>query len=284
VIDWLRRVDPAFYGKEPHLLRAQAQIARYTEESQAEVRLDVLRSDRLLHVATIAVAVAAYTALTGAGALNAQGDWLTVWAFAVLAVAGARALPWSAPQGAAARWGDGLLGGALVAFPALWTHRDLAVLGAALLAGLAVGLSRGRAGAALPAVAVGLLLGERMPANPLFVLRIAGAVVAGGAGVAAVRLIAPLWRARPQVFTWSALATLLLAYAYAVAFEAPTLALHVPAEIAATAVAYLGICVVAGRIRRAELLARPDGVLTLPQSIVPLLDRSHHHAIICRLE
>jgi hypothetical protein len=55
----------------------------------------------------------------------------------------------------------------------------------------------------------------------------------------------------------------------------------VPAEIAAIAVAYLGVCVIAGRIRRAELIALPDGMLTIPQSIVPLLDRSHHHAIIC---
>ncbi|MBV8367752.1 MAG: hypothetical protein JO036_02295 [Candidatus Eremiobacteraeota bacterium] len=285
MIDWLRRADPAFYGKEPHLLRAQAEIARYTDDAQAEVRLEVLASDRLLHVATAVVAAAAYAAVTGAGALNARGEWPTVWAFAVLAVAGARALPWSTRHGAAASWRAALAGLALVAIPALWTRLDLGVIVTALLAGAALALSGGgRARAALPALAVGVLFGERMPAYPPVVLRLAGGILAAAAGLAAVWAIAPVWRLRAQVLTWGALAALLLACAYAAGFDAAALAPAVRAEIAALAVAYLGVCVVAGRIRRAELLARPRGVLTLPQSIVPLLDRSHHHAVICRLD
>ena len=284
MMDWLRRVDPAFYGKEPHLLREQAQIERYTDEAQAEVRTEVLTSDRLLHAATVVVATAAYAAVTGAGALNARGDWPAVWAFAVLAVAGARALPWSTRAGVAARWRSALAGIALVAIPALWTRLDLAVIATALLAGAALGLSGGRGRSVLPAVAAGVLFGERMPAYPPIVLRLAGGVLAAAAGVAAVRTIAPVWQRRAQVLTWSALAALGLGCAYAVAFEGPALAPRLQAEIAALAVAYLGVYIVAGRIRRAELLARPHGVLTLPQSIVPLLDRSHHHAVICRLE
>ena len=284
MMDWLRRVDPAFYGKEPHLLRTQAQVARYTEDAQAEVRSEVLRSDGLLRVATIVVAVAAYTAVTGAGALNARGDWITVWAFAVLAVASARALPWASGERGAVPWTHALLGVALVAVPALWTHADRAVFVTALLAGAMIAAGRGSARAVVAVVAIGVLVGERMPAQPPLLLRIAGAVLATVAAVAVVRLIEPVRRARPQVLTWSALAALLLVCAYAVAFEAPALALHVPLEIAAIAVAYLGVCIIAGRLRRAELAARPDGVLTLPQSIVPLLDRSYHHAVICRLE
>ena len=282
--DWLRRVDPAFYGKEPHLLREQAEIARYTDEAQAEVRTEVLTSDRLLHAATVVVATAAYAAVTGVGALNARGDWPAVWAFAVLAVAGTRALPWSNRQGAVVRWRSALAGGALVAVPVLWTRLELGVIITALLAAAALGVGGRRAAAVLPAVAVGVLFGERMPAYPPVVLRVAGGVLGAAAVVAAVRTIAPVWLRRAQVLTWSALAALVLASAYAVAFEGPALALRIQAEIAALAVAYLGIYVVAGRIRRAELLARPRGVLTLPQSIVPLLDRSHHHAVICRLE
>jgi len=284
MMDWLRRVDPAFYGKEPHLLREQAQIARYTDEAQAEVRLEVLTSDRLLHAATIVSAVAAYAAVTGAGALNARGDWPAVWAFAVLAVAGARALPWFTRDDVVASARHALLGVALVLLPALWTLLDGAVLITALLAGAALAVSDRRARAVLPAVAVGVLFGARMPAYPPVVLRLAGGVLAAAAGVVAVRAIALVWRRRAQVLTWAALASLLLACAYVVAFDAAALALRVQAEIGALAVAYLGVCIVAGRLRRAELLARPRGALSLPQSIVPLLDRSHHHAVICRLE
>lgn len=284
MMDWLRRVDPAFYGKEPHLLRTEAQVARYTDDAQAEVRAEVLRSDRLLHAATIVFAVAADLAVTGAGAVGARGGWITVWAFAVLAVASARALPWAAPDRGAVPWAYALLGAALVAIPALWTHADLAVFVTALLAGAMLAVARGRARAVLPVVAAGVLVAERMPAYPPVLLRVAAAVLVAGAAVVIVRLVTPVWRAHPQVLTWSGLAALVVACAYAVAFEAPALALHVPFEIAAIAVAFLAICAVAGRLRRAELAARPDGVLTLPQSIVPLLDRSYHHAVICRLE
>lgn len=283
MMDWLRRVDPGFYGKEPHLLRAQAEIARYSDEAQSEVRSSALSSDRLLHAVIGIAALAAYAAVTGAGALNARGEWPAVWAFAVLAVAGPRALPWW-PRGRGAPWRQAVLGGALVAIPALWTRLDLAVVVTALLAAAALYLTHERGRVALPAVAVGILVGARLPVQPFFVVPLAGGALAAGASVLAVRTIAPVWRARPQVLTWSVLAALLAACAYAFAFDAPAVAWHPSVEIAALAVAYLGVCIVAGRIRRAELLARPDGVLTLPQSIVPLLDRSHHHAVICRLE
>jgi hypothetical protein len=94
-------------------------------------------------------------------------------------------------------------------------------------------------------------------------------------------IIATVWRARPQMVTWSALAAILVASAWLFAFNAAAAAPRIPIEIVAIGVAYVGACVVAGRIRRAELLARPRGMLTIPQSIVPLLDRSHDHAVIC---
>jgi hypothetical protein len=242
MIDWLRRADPAFYHKEPYLLRTQAQMARYTDEAQAELRLSLLTADRVLLAATMIVSLAAYAAATGAGALGARGDWLTVWAFAVLAVAGPLALPWWPRRDGTAMW-----------------HRALLVL------------------------AVGVLFGARMPAHPLFLAPLVG-ILAASAGVVGVKMIALVWRLRPQVVTWSAFATLLVACAYTFAFDAPAVALRVPVEIAAIAVAYLGVCIMAGRIRRAELMARPPGLLSLPQSIVPLLDRSYDHAIICWFE
>ncbi len=281
-MDWLRRVDPAFYHKEPHLLRVQAQIARYTDEIQAEVRLSVLTADRMLHAATTIVALSAYAAATGAGTLDPRGDWLTVWALAVLAVAARRALPWWPRPDRWAWWRDALIGGALIAIPAVWTRVDPAVLGIALLAGATLYVTRGRGRIALLVLAVGVLFGVRVPAHPLFIAPLIG-VLAAGASVIAVRVIARAWRVRPQVVTWSAFAALLVVCAYTFAFDAAAVALRVPAEIAAIAVAFLGVCVMAGRIRRAEVLASPDGVLSIPQSIVPLLDRSHHHAIICWL-
>jgi hypothetical protein len=283
MIAWLRRVDPAFYHKEPHLLRTQAQIARYTDEAQAEVRLSVLTADRMLHAATTIVALSAYAAATGAGALAPRGDWLTIWAFAVLAVAAPRALPWWPPADGRATWRHALIGSALITIPELWTRVDSAVLSIALLAGATLYVARGRGRVALLVLAVGVLFGVRMPAHPLFVAPLVG-VLAAGASVLVVRVIARMWRLRPQVVTWAAFATLLATCAYTFAFEAPAVAPRVPAEIAAIAVAYLGVCIMAGRIRRAELMARPSGVLSIPQSIVPLLDRSHHHAIICWFE
>ncbi len=283
MIDWLRRVDPGFYQKEPQLVRTQAQIARYTDEAQAEVRLSVLSADRMLHVATTIVALSAYFAVTGAGALDPRRDWLTVWAFAVIAVAAPRALPWWPPTDGKATWRHALIGIALVAIPAIWNHLDVAVVGVALLAGATLYLSRGRGRVALLALAVGVLFGERMPAHSLFIAPLVG-VLAAVAGVLGMSVVARVWRLRSQVLVWSAFATLLVACAYTFAFDAPAVAPRVAAAIAAIAIAYLGICVMATRIRRAELIARPNGVLSLPQSIVPLLDRSHHHAIICWLE
>lgn len=283
MIAWLRRVDPAFYHKEPHLLRTQAQIARYTDEAQAELRLSVLAADRMLHAATTIVALSAYAAATGAGTLDPHRDWLTIWAFAVLAVAGPRALPWWPRADGGATWRHALIGSALIMIPALWTHVDSALLSLALLTGASLFVARGRGRVALLVLAVGVLFGVRMPAHPLFVAPLVG-VFAAGASVLVVRVIARMWRLRPQVATWAAFATLLVTCAYTFAFEAPAVALRVPAEIAAIAVAYLGVCIMAGRIRRAELMARPNGVLSIPQSIVPLLDRSHHHAIICWFE
>ena len=280
--DWLRRADPAFYQKEPHLLRTQAQIARYTEEAQAEVRSSVLAADPLLHAATAIVALSAYLAATAAGALDPHGDWLTVWALAVLAVAAPRALPWWPRAGGRATWRHALIGGALIAIPAMWTRVDGAIVSLALVTAATLAVARGRARVAVLAVATGVLFGVRMPAHPLLLPPLAG-ILAAGAGVLGVAAIARAWRLRPQVATWSAFATLLAVCAYAFAFEAQTMAQRMPAEIAAIAVAYLGVCIIAGRIRRAELLARPNGLLSIPQSIVPLLDRSHHHAIICWL-
>lgn len=281
--DWFRRADPAFYQKEPHLLRTQAQIARYTDEAQAEVRLSVLTADWVLHAATTIVALSAYAAATVAGTLDPRADWLRLWAFAVLAVAAPRALSWWPRADARATWRHALIGSALIAVPALWTRVDAAILSLALLVGATLYVARGRGRAVVLVLAVGVLFGVPIPAHPLFVAPLVG-VLAAGAGVLGVRMIARVWRLRPQVVTWSAFAMLVVTCAYTFAFEAPGVALLLPAEIAAIAAAYLGVCAMAGRIRRAELIARPNGVLSIPQSIVPLLDRSHHHAIICWLE
>lgn len=278
MIDWLRRVDPAFYQKEPYLLRTQAQIARYTDDAQAAVRLSVLNADGMLHAATTIVALSAYVAASGAGVLDTRGNVLTMWALAVLAVAAPRVLPWWPNPDGSARWRHALLGAALIALPMLWTRLDLVVSGVALLAGVMLYVARGSNRVALLALAVGVLFGARV--HPYFVAPLAG-VLAAGAGILGVSAIARVWRPRPQVVTWSAFGALLLVCAYTFAFNAPAVASRPPAEIAAIGVAYLGVCIMAGRIRRAELMARPGGVLSIPQSIVPLLDRSHDHAIIC---
>ena len=240
MIDWLRRIDPGFYHKEPHLLRTHAQIARYTEEEQAEVRLSVLTADPVLRAATTIVALALFAAVAAAGALDTRRDWLTLGAFAVLAVAGLRALPW-------------------------WPHGD----------------RHERVPIVLLVLAVGVAFGARTSMDRFFVAPLVVGVLAAAAAVLAVRAIARVWPRRPQLATWSGLATVLLTFAYLFAFRATELASRIPFEVVMIAVAYLGVCVIAGRIRRAELIARPPGVLTLPQSIVPLLDRSHDHAVIC---
>jgi len=184
--DLLRRADPAFYAKEHYVMRTEAQIARFTEEAQAEARLAVLRADGAFYVISAIVALATIFAALGAGGLGLRAS--------------------------------------------LWTALGLAVL------------------------------------------------------AAAAGFTAPFWLRRPQLTTWVAFAIVLLACALSFAFNASALAPRMPVEIAAIAVAYLGICIIAGRIRRAELIARPEGLLSLPQSIVPLLDRSHDHAIICWYE
>ncbi len=281
--DWQRRADPAFYYKEPNLLRRQAQIGRYTEDAQAEVRLSVLTADRMLRAATAIVAVSAYVVATAAGTLDLRGNWAPVWAFAVLAAGIPRALPWWPDPDAEPWWRPGLIGVALVAIPAAWTRFDPVILGVvAAVTAATLCIARRRLRRPVLVLAVGVLFAARMPVYPVIAVPLGG-ILAAGASVLGVRAIAPVWRRHPQIATWSAFAAILLTCAYASVFEAPSIAPHVPLEIAAVAVAYLTICVIGGRIRRAELLAGPGGVLSLPQSVVPLLDRSHDHAIICRL-
>jgi hypothetical protein len=226
MMNWLRRIDPAFYHKEPHLLGTRAQIPRYVDDAQVAVRLGVLAEDRLLHVAATIAAVAAF---------------------------------------------------ALITIPAMWTRIDTLTLAVALVVALALYRLRGRLRNILAVVAIGGLFGAH--AHPVAFAPLVG-LLAACASVVATHVVVREWRARPQVLTWATFAMLLLVCAYTMAFNANVIALHLPAEIAVIAVAYLAACVIAGRIRRAELLARPDGVLSLPQSIVPLLDRSHDHAII----
>jgi hypothetical protein len=229
MIDWLRRVDPAFYRKEPHLLRTQAEIPRYGEEAQVEVRLGVLRADWLLRIAATIVALLAYF---------------------------------------------------LIALPAVWTPLDVAMLVASAVVAMVLYRLRGRLRATVTAGAIGVLFG--IHAHPFSIVPLAGMLAAGATLVGNV-IVAREWRARPQIITWAACATLLLVTAYTSAFNASVVAMHLPFEVGAIALAYLGVCVIAGRMHRAELLARPEGVLSLPQSIVPLLDRSHDHAVICWL-
>ncbi len=229
MIDWLRRVDPAFYYKEPHLLRTQAEIPRYGEDAQVEVRLNVLHADWLLRAVTALVAIVAYF---------------------------------------------------LIALPALWAALDIALLVVSVVIAIALFRMRGSLRATLTAVAIGILFA--IHAHPLSIAPLVGMLAAGTSLVGSV-IVAREWRARPQVVTWAAFAALLLVSAYAATFNTRVIALHLPFEVGLIGLAYLGVCVIAGRMHRAELLARPEGVLSLPQSIVPLLDRSHDHAVICWL-
>jgi hypothetical protein len=227
MLNWLRRVDPAFYHKEPHVLKTQAQIPRYGDDAQVAARLDVLGADRLVYAASAIVILCAY---------------------------------------------------AVVTIPVVWTRLDFALIGIALLVALALWRLRGRLRNLLAVAAIGALFGVH--AHPVSFAPLVG-ILAACASVVGSNVVVREWRARPQVVTWSAFATLLLICAYAITFNAEALALHLRIEIGVVAIAYLAICVIAGRIRRAVLLARPDGVLSLPQNIVPLLERSHDHAIIC---
>lgn len=273
MIDWLRHVDPGFYDKEPYLLASEAQIPRYTEDAQAEARLTVLRADRLLQITTTVVAVAAYSAVTAAGMLDPRTDWPTLWAFAVLATALRLVLPWWPNDDANATWRHAVMGSGLIAIPTLWTGVEWTLVLTALLVAAALFMASAR-------VAVLALAAIVLFVHLFFVAPFAGVLFAG-AIVFAVNLIGRAWRLHPQLAMWSALGALLVACAYAFSVEAPAVAPRLAAEIAAIATAYAGISIIAGRIRRAELMARPEGLLSLPQSIVPLLDRSHHHAVIC---
>lgn len=225
--NWRRQADPAFYGKEPYVLRSHAEIPRYADDAQLAVRLDVLRADWSLYAVVAVVAVSAYL---------------------------------------------------LAMLPLVWTPVDTAI--AAVSAFVAALLFRvhGRRRTMLASVAIGILFA--IHAHPFSVAPLVG-MVAAGATLVGSAIVVREWRAQPQMITWSVLAALLLVCAYTMTFNTPAIARHLPAYLAIMAVAFLGACAVAGRIRRAELLARPEGVLSLPQSIVPLLERSHDHAVIC---
>ncbi|MGH7716747.1 MAG: hypothetical protein ACREML_12215, partial [Vulcanimicrobiaceae bacterium] len=235
--------------------------------------MSVLRADRLLHITTALVALSAYAAATAFGSLDPRNDWPALWAFAILAVALPRVLPWWPNGEGNATWRHAITGVAVIAIPTLWSGADWLLALTAVL--VAAGLLVARARVIVLVLAAGVLF-----AHVFFVTPVAGVLVAAAA-VLAVNLTGRTWRLHPRLFTWSALGAVLVACAYAFTFEASTVALRLPAEIVAIAIAYAGICILAGRIRRAELRARPEGLLSLPQSIVPLLDRSHHHAIIC---
>lgn len=227
MLNWRRRVDPAFYHKEPHLLQTGAQIPRYSNDAQVAARLDVLQADRLLFVAAAIVALSAYAVMT---------------------------------------------------VPAVWTRFDSGLLGIALTVPVVLWRVRGRVRNVLAVAAIGALFGVHT--HPVSFAPLVG-ILAACASIVGSSVVAQQWRVKPQILTWSAFSTLLIACAYGMTFNAPGVALHLRVEILTIAVAYLGVCVIAGRIRRAELIARPHGVLSLPQNIVPLLNRSHDHAIVC---
>jgi hypothetical protein len=227
MLNWLRRVDPAFYHKEPHVLRTGAQIPRYSDDAQVTARLDVLHNDRLLQVTATIIALSAY---------------------------------------------------AIMMIPVAWTRIDLALLGATLVVALVLFRLRGRFRNSLLVAAIGVLFGAHT--HPVSFAPLVG-ILAACTSIVGSHVVAREWRARPQMITWATFASLLIICTFTMTFNSQAIALHVRAEIAAVAVAYLGICIVAGRIRRAEVLTRPDGLLSLPQNIVPLLERSHDHAIIC---
>lgn len=277
MIDWRRRADPAFFDKEPLVLQTQAQVPRYSEDEQAEVRLNVLADDGMLHVITTIAALAAYLAVTALGTLDPRTDWQTLWAFAVLAVAGPRALPWWPKEDARLTWRHAFLGLAIVSVPAAWGNVEPMLFGVGLLAGATLLLTRGEMRLLLMAAALAVLIAHALVIQPGVTLV---STVALGFGV---RMMLGVWRAQPQVVIPVAFAAVLVACTYSMALHAPALLRHIPAELAMLSIAYLSICIMAGRIRNAEILARPEGVLSLPQSVVPLLDRSHHHAVIAWL-
>ncbi len=167
---------------------------------------------------------------------------------------------------------------AVMTLPAVWTRLDSGLLGIALLVAVVLSRLRGRARNLLAVAAMGALFAVHT--HPVSFAPLVG-IVAACASIVGSSVVAQRWRVRPQILTWSAFSALLIVCAYGMTFNASGVALNLRVDILAIAVAYLGVCVIAGRIRRAELIARPNGVLSLPQSIVPLLNRSHDHAIIC---
>lgn len=171
-----------------------------------------------------------------------------------------------------------LSGYALITIPATWTRIDVAMLGVAALIALALWRLRSRLRLIILYAAIGALFGAH--AHPVSVAPLVG-ILATCTSVAGTNVVAQQWLVRPQIVTWAAFATLVVVGAYATAFNVQAVVLHLPGAIATIAAGYLGVCIIAGRIRRAELLSRPDGVLSLPQTIVPLLNRSHDHAVIC---
>lgn len=273
--DLLRRGDPAFYDKEPILLRTGVQIPRYDDDAQLEARLKVLKEDRTLHRVTVIVALIGFVAVTGIGILGARGDWPALCALAVLALAIPRAVPWWPEMDERTTWRLGIAGLALILACSAWTRFDFMIGGIALASAVALVVARGRNRLVLIVFAAAVLFAHALLITPVLTIIAGGLVAVSGA------FVAREWRRRSQVVLFAAFAALLLGMAYSFAFDASALALHVPLVIAAIALAYFGICVIAGRIRRADVLARPEGLISLPQTVVPLLDRSHHHAIIC---
>lgn len=232
--DVLRRGDPAFYDKEPFVLRTLAQVPRYSEDAQVEARLDVLGSDPVLHATTFLIALSTCAAAIAIDPLASPFDWVRAGAFVALALAGPFALPWQ-------------------------RH------------------ALKRECLAIAALGAAALFAESLIAAPIVaVAAVVASALAGGA-------IARTCRVHPQTYTWCAFSIVLATCAYAFAFSGPGAASRLSIGMTAVAVAYLGAAVFALRIRRAELMARPEGVVSLPQSVVPLLDRSHHHAVICWL-
>jgi hypothetical protein len=273
--DLLRRGDPAFYDKEPILLRTGVQIPRYDEEAQLEARLKVLKEDRTLHRVTVVVALIAFVAVSGIGILGARGDWPALCAFAVIALAVPRALPWWPEDDERTTWRIGIAGFVLIILCSAWARFDFIIGGFALASAVALVVARGRNRLVLIILAVAVLFAHALIITPV------PAILAGGLVAVSGAFVAREWRRRSQVVPFAAFAVLLFGFAYGFAFDARALALHVPLEIAAIAIAYFGVGVIAARIRRADVLARPEGLISLPQTVVPLLDRSHHHAIIC---
>ncbi|MGH7660802.1 MAG: hypothetical protein ACRENA_07810 [Vulcanimicrobiaceae bacterium] len=274
MIDWRRRADPAFFDKEPLVLKTQAQVPRYSEEEQAEVRLEVLAHDGMLHVVTTIAALSAYLAVTALGTLDPRADWQTLWAFAVLAVAGPRALPWWPKDDARQTWRHAFLGLAIVVVPALWSNAQPALFYTGMLTAATLLATRGEIRLLAMAAALAVLIAHALVIQPGVTLVSTLLLIFG------VRTMLGTWRAQPQVAVPVAFAAVLVACTYSIALHAAELLRHVPVEIGLLAVTYLSVCIMAGRIRNAELVARPEGVLSLPQSVVPLLDRSHHHAVI----